>query len=79
MNTPEETELLIEAAASAQRPRDPRTSEILPHPAWSDLDGPDRLRAFEAAVELRALESALDPEGVSTTARAVLARIAARR
>ena len=33
------------------------------------------MEAFELAAELRAMEAALDPEGLSTTARAVLARI----
>ena len=75
MSTPEEVEVLIEAAATAHRPRDPRTGAILAHPAWADLDAAGRVQAFEAAVELRALEAALDPEGVSTTGRAVLARL----
>ena len=38
-----------------------------------------RREAFEVATELRVLEAALDPEGLSTTARAVLARIRAAR
>jgi hypothetical protein len=45
------------------------------HPAWQDLDQAGRLEAFEATRAARALEAALDPEGLSTTARAVLARI----
>jgi hypothetical protein len=70
----DETELLIEQATSAWRPRDP-DGRIREHPAWHDLDGAARERLFEAAREARALERALDPRGLSTTARAVLARI----
>ena len=72
-NTPEEEALLIEAVASAWRPREP--AHLGSHPAWHDLDEPGRERAFEATRQLRAMEAALDPEGLSTTARAVLARI----
>jgi len=39
------------------------------------LPDSDRERAFEAALALRTLEAALDPGGLSTAARAVLARI----
>lgn len=68
-------ELLIEQVASAYRP--PSRDELRYHPAWHDL-GPDaRERAFARARELRQLEAALDPDGLSTTAHAVLARIAA--
>jgi hypothetical protein len=35
--------------------------------------------AFEVARRLRAMEAALDAEGLSTTARAVLGRIAGAR
>jgi len=49
------------------------------HPAWHDLDAQGRRELFEQTVELRALEAALDPEGLSTTAKAVLARIRAAR
>jgi hypothetical protein len=74
---PGDEDLLIEQVASAYRPvsRD----ELRYHPAWHDL-GPDaRERAFERARALRALEAALDPDGLSTTARAVLDRITGRR
>jgi hypothetical protein len=70
----QETKLLIEEATSAWRPRDP-DGRIRAHPAWQDLDAGARERLFEAAREARALERALDPLGLSTTARAVLARI----
>jgi hypothetical protein len=70
----DERELLIEQATSAWRPRDP-DGRIRAHPAWADLDGPARERLFEETSETRALERALDPEGLSSTARAVLSRI----
>lgn len=72
-NTPEDAERLIEALAGAWRPRDPRRLRF--HPAFFDLDGPGRLEAFDRAFALRQMEAALDPDGLSTTARAVLARI----
>ena len=73
----DDEDLLIEQVAGAYRPvsRD----ELRYHPAWHDL-GPDaRERAFERARALRALEAGLDPDGLSTTARAVLERITGRR
>ena len=69
------TELLAQVG-SAHRERGPHGA-ILPHRAWFDLDEPGRQEAFEDALLLRALEAALDPAGLSTTARAVLARISA--
>ena len=68
-----EAELLIEEVAGAYRPRS--RDELRYHPAWHDLDAADRLRAFERARALRPVEAAIDPHGLSTTARAVLARI----
>lgn len=73
-----ERDELIEAAATAFRTRTP-DGTILPHPAWADLDPAGRREAFEAAAQSRALEAALDPRGLSTTARAVLDRIARPR
>jgi len=67
---------LIEQAAGAFRGRDPH-GNILAHPAFHDLDEAGREEAFALAARLRELEAALDPEGLSTTARAVLARIQA--
>ena len=67
-------EALIEAAAGAWRERD-RDGRARFHPAWWDLDDAGRRAAFEAARVSRALEAALDPDGLSSTARAVLARI----
>jgi len=69
-----EREALVEAAATAFRGRDP-DGNVQSHPAWHDLDAAGREEAFEAARELRALEAAADPQGLSTTGRAVLARI----
>jgi len=64
---------LIEQVAGAARPR-PR-EELRYHEAWHDLDDAGRVRAFELAKALRTVEAALDPEGMSTTVRAVLARL----
>jgi len=69
---------LIEAAATAFRSRTP-DGAILPHPAWADLDAAGRRDAFDAATQSRALEAALHPRGLSTTARAVMERISGRR
>jgi hypothetical protein len=65
---------LIEAATTAWRPRDP-DGTVRAHPAWHDLDREGRAAAFEATVQQRAVEAALDPQGLSTTARSILARI----
>jgi hypothetical protein len=71
--TPDEEAALIEQVASSHRP--PSREELRYHPAWHDL-GPDaRQHAHDLAAALRGLEAALDPEGLSTTARAVLARL----
>ena len=75
MPTPDD-EALIEAAAGAWRARDPRGRTGF-HPAWWDLDEAGRRAAFEVARQSRALEAALDPAGLSTTGKAVLARIRA--
>jgi len=73
---PEDDDLLIEEVAGAHRPR-PR-DELRYHPAWHDLGAEARVRAFDRARALRTIEAALDPEGLSSTARAVLARIEGR-
>ncbi len=75
--TARERELLVERAAAAWRPRR-AGGGIGAHPAWHDLDEAGRREAFEAARQARLLEAALDPEGLSATARAVLRRIARR-
>lgn len=75
MGTPgNDRETLVERAAGAFRERDPHGA-VRSHPAWHDLDDQGRVAAFDLAEHLRTLEAALDPEGLSTTARAVLARI----
>jgi len=71
--TPEEEDLLIEQVAGAWRPA--TDDELRYHKAWHDLDAAARVRAFDRAGALRPVEAALDPDGLSTTARAVLARI----
>jgi hypothetical protein len=71
--TRDDQELLIEQVAGAYRP--PALDAPRAHPAWHDLDAAGRVRAFDRAAALRTAEAALDPDGLSTTARAVLARI----
>lgn len=72
MTSPDpERESLIEAVCSAHRERDPHGA-LRFHPAWYDLDDEGRLAAADSAAELRRLEAALDPEGLSSTARRVL-------
>ena len=68
---------LVEAVAGAWRPREPQGT-IRFHPGWYDLDDKARLEAHDAARASRAIEAGLDPQGLSTTARAVLARIRGR-
>jgi len=67
-------ELLREQVVSAWRPR-ARDGGVRFHPAWHDLPAQERTRAHDEAASARKLEAALDPQGLSTTARAVLARI----
>ena len=71
--TPGDREILIEKAASAHRPRHGRDLPV--DPSWYDLDEAGREQAFATARVLRMLEAALDDDGLSTTVRAVLARI----
>lgn len=66
--------LLIEGATTAWRQRDPR-SGLIAHPAFRDLDDAGRIELHAAIERQRLLEAALDPDGLSTTAHAVLARI----
>jgi hypothetical protein len=71
--TPEQIDLMIEEVAGAHRPSG--RDHLRYHPAWHDLGEDERVRAFERARALRKVEAALDPEGLSTTARAVLAKL----
>jgi hypothetical protein len=68
-----ERERLIEEATSAWRPRG--VAGLRPHPAWADLDPAGRREVYELTRALRRLEAALDAEGLSTTGRAVMARL----
>lgn len=72
--TPEQ-ELLLEQVTSAHRERG-FDGAIRGHAAWFDLDDEGRTAAYEATLELRKLERAADATGLSSTARAVLARLA---
>lgn len=69
-------EVLVEQVAGAYRPRS--RDELRYHPAWHDLDEAARVKAYEIARAMRPIEAALDGEGLSSTARAVLARIEGR-
>lgn len=71
-------DMLLEQVTSAWRPRDPDGS-IRGHPAWFDLDEAGRLAAFEATRQVRLMEAALDPRGLSATGVVVLQRIVARQ
>ncbi|MDI1445721.1 hypothetical protein [Polyangium sp. 6x1] len=73
-NPGDDRDALIEALASAYRARG-ALGEVRTHPAFHDLDDAGRAEAFEVAHKQRVMEAALHPEGLSTTARAVLARI----
>jgi hypothetical protein len=75
--TPEQEAQLVEEVAGAYRP--PSRDALRYAPAWHDLDAAGRARAYELARTNRRLEAALDPAGLSTTARAVLARITGGR
>ena len=65
---------LVSAASSAYRARDAE-GRIITDAAWLDLDAEGRKEAFEATLKQRKIEAALDERGLSSTAKAVLARI----
>ena len=69
----EERDLLITEATSAHRER--LRERILPSMAFVDLDEDGRDELFVRTVRLRRLESALDGDGLTTTAHAVLAQL----
>jgi hypothetical protein len=69
---PDET--LVSAATSAYRARDAE-GRLVPDAAWMDLDADGRRAAYDATLRQRRLEATLDPDGLSSTARAVLRRI----
>jgi hypothetical protein len=64
----------FERASSAYREQR-RDGSIADSPDWHDLDASDRVRLHARTSALRTLEAALDASQLSTTARAVLARI----
>lgn len=72
--TPEEREALLEAVGSARREQD-LDGNLSPLPAWHDLDEAGRVEAALRIAVQRRMEAALHPDGLSTTAQAVLARI----
>jgi hypothetical protein len=72
--TEQERQELIEQVAGAWRP-DRLDGGVGSLPAWHDLDEASRIEAFELAQTLRTMESALHPDGLSSTARSVLARL----
>jgi len=72
--SPEERALLIERVVSAHRARD-AFDALKPEPAFFDLDEAARREAYELSLQTRRLEAALDESGLSSTGRAVLARL----
>ncbi len=72
--TPEERTDLILSVSSAHRERDAH-GEIRAHRAWHDLDEAGRVEAHDETTRLRELEAIASADGLSSTARAVLARI----
>ena len=74
MTTEQERELLIEQVVAAWRPED-LDGGVRAHPAWHDLDDDGRVEAAKRTAQARRMEAALDPDGLSTTARLVLAKI----
>jgi hypothetical protein len=71
-----EEEARIEMVAAAWRDRD-RDGGVIWHFAWHDLSPGARVEAARLAARQRVLEAALDPQGLSTTGRAVMERIRA--
>jgi hypothetical protein len=69
-----EQELLLEQVTSAFREED-SDGRLLSCPAFHDLPADLRVVAHEETARLRKMEAALDPLGISTTARAVLRRL----
>lgn len=69
-----ELERAIEALVSPRRELD-RDGRFIPPPVWYDLPVEAHDRLFAEQQDSRWLEAALDPDGLSLTARAVLARL----
>lgn len=74
--TPAERAALIETVTTARRAVR-SDGRVVAAAAWHDLDAAARDEAFEATVAERLVEAAVHLDGLSTTARAVLARIRA--
>jgi hypothetical protein len=70
-------ERALEEAMSAHREVHRSSGAIRACPAWHDLSEDDRQILYEETISLRKMEAALDPDGLSTTAHAVLDRIRA--
>jgi hypothetical protein len=71
---PDDAEVVLEAATSAYRERD-TYGRLKPSPAWADLAPTQRDELFQQQLVARLTEQAIDPEGLSSTARAVFDRI----
>lgn len=76
MSADKDRDALIEQAAGAYR--ELRDGQVGASPAWYDLDEEARKEAHSRAMQSRELEAALDAEGLSSTAKAVLRRIISR-
>lgn len=77
MTDEEDRNALIEEAATAWRPSSEKGPST--HPAWEELDDEGRIEAFDISESLRQMEAALDPKGLSTTAKAVMERVAGQQ
>ena len=71
---PDDPEVLLEAATGAFRERD-SFGRVKPSAAWADLTPALRQELFQRQLLARLVERAADPQGLSSTARAVLDRI----
>ncbi len=65
---------LIQAATTAHRERTAR-GVIQEHAQWNDLGPAERRQVFDLTLAARRLEAAAHPDGRSSTALAVLARL----
>jgi hypothetical protein len=69
-----ERDRMIEAVVGAYRYQG-ADGQVRPAPEWRDLTPEDRVEAARQAEAQRRIEAELDPDRLSTTAHAVLARI----
>jgi hypothetical protein len=70
----DDEDALIEATLSAHRERDADGLPMAP-PQWWDLSPEMCEQAFARQLQARVVESALDPQGWSSTVKAVLGRL----